>query len=185
MNDEGIAWQPYEVETKDGWVLTMFRLTGRVDKNGEVSACTDGKYPVLIQHGGGMDALSWALSADEAEKTGTNSNGVSSKNIEEWYTKGDSVWPLQMIDHCYDVWMPSNRGSRYSNNHINDGTTKQLSEKDRWSWSYAEMGLYDQPAFIDKILEVTGKDKVTYVGYSNGTAQMFYGLAKLHDEYYA
>ena len=47
------------------------------------------------------------------------------------------------------------------------------------------MGIYDQPAFIDKILEVTGKDKVTYVGFSNGTAQMFYGLAKLHDQYYS
>lgn len=101
----------------------MFNLTGRIDKNGRVSSCDDGKYPVLIQHGGGMDALSWALSTDEAMKTGMTSGGASSQNLEEWYTKGDPVWPLQMIDHCYDVWMPNNRGSRYSDVHINDGTT--------------------------------------------------------------
>ena len=123
MNDEGTAWQPNEVETEDGWVLTMFRLTGRVDKNGEVSSCNDGKYPVFIQHGLTMDALSWALSADEAERTGLTTGGSRSKNLDEWYTKSDSVWPLQMIDHCYDVWMPSNRGSRYSNKNIYDGTT--------------------------------------------------------------
>ena len=30
---------------------------------------------------------------------------------------------------------------------------------------------------LDKITEVSGNDKVSYVGYSQGTAQLFYGLA--------
>ena len=38
------------------------------------------------------------------------------------------------------------------------------------------MGRYDQPANIKKILEVTGKDELTYIGYSQGNQQMFYGL---------
>ena len=42
--------------------------------------------------------------------------------------------------------------------------------KERWNWSWAEMGVYDLPAFIDKIIEVTGKPKVTLVGYSMGSA---------------
>ena len=45
------------------------------------------------------------------------------------------------------------------------------------------MGLYDQPANIDMILAVTGAEKVTYVGYSQGTSQMFYGLGNSYDYY--
>ena len=46
------------------------------------------------------------------------------------------------------------------------------------------MGKYDIPAFIDKIIEVTGAPKVTYIGYSLGTNQMFYGLGTMEEIYY-
>ena len=39
------------------------------------------------------------------------------------------------------------------------------------------MGVYDLPAFITKIKEVTGVRKVAYIGYDNGATQMLYGLA--------
>jgi len=39
------------------------------------------------------------------------------------------------------------------------------------------MGRYDVPANLQKIIEVSGSEKVTYVGYSQGTSQMFYALA--------
>ena len=45
------------------------------------------------------------------------------------------------------------------------------------------MGRYDIPAFVDKILEVTGKPKVTLMGYSQGGAQIFYALATDQDWY--
>jgi len=38
------------------------------------------------------------------------------------------------------------------------------------------MGIYDQPAFIDHILQHTGAIKLAaYVGHSQGTTQMFIG----------
>ena len=45
------------------------------------------------------------------------------------------------------------------------------------------MGLYDIPAFVEKILEVTGQPNVTLIGYSQGGAQIFYALAKNQDWY--
>ena len=58
MEKEGYTWEPYQVETKDGWYLTLFRITGRTD--GLVKH--DGKHhaPVLITHGISMDAGVWA-----------------------------------------------------------------------------------------------------------------------------
>lgn len=43
------------------------------------------------------------------------------------------------------------------------------------------MGLYDDPANISKVKEVTGAEKIFYVGYSQGTVQMHYGLAHNSD----
>ena len=47
-----------------------------------------------------------------------------------------------------------------------------------WAFSYEEMGIYDDVANIDLIKEQTSKDKIFYLGYSQGTIQMFYALIK-------
>ena len=43
------------------------------------------------------------------------------------------------------------------------------------------MGMYDIPAVLEKIIEVTGKPKVTIVAYSQGSSQIYYALAKKQD----
>lgn len=46
------------------------------------------------------------------------------------------------------------------------------------------MGLYDDVANVKMIKERTGK-KVSYIGVSQGTVQMFYALTKLEKEFFA
>ena len=43
------------------------------------------------------------------------------------------------------------------------------------------MGKYDLPANVEKVLEVSGKEKVTLFGYSQGTASTTYSLATKQD----
>ena len=43
------------------------------------------------------------------------------------------------------------------------------------------MGAKDTPAELEKIIQITGRPKVTYVGYSLGTSLMYYGLATNQD----
>lgn len=45
------------------------------------------------------------------------------------------------------------------------------------------MGLKDTPAFIDFVLEKTGQEKLTYIGHSQGTAQVFAGASLMPDFY--
>ena len=52
-------------------------------------------------------------------------------------------------------------------------------------WSWAEMGLYDDVANIKMIKQEAAVDKVFYIGYSQGTIQMFYGLSHLESQFYA
>ena len=39
------------------------------------------------------------------------------------------------------------------------------------------MGAFDVPAMLDKVTEVSESDKVSWIGYSQGTSQLFYSLA--------
>ena len=91
--------------------------------------------------------------------------------------------PLQLYDQGYDIWVGNNRGTKYSN--VSDKYPVNDDSFERWDWSYAELGLYDDPAFINIILETTGAEKVNYIGYSMGTSQMFYGLTQIEDSYYS
>lgn len=47
------------------------------------------------------------------------------------------------------------------------------------------MGVYDDVANIKFVKEKTQKPKVSYLGVSQGTVQMFYALAKLEDSFFA
>ena len=86
--------------------------------------------------------------------------------------------PLRLVDEGYDVWFGNNRGCLYSNTNDRDG---EWSLAERWNFSWAHMGVYDQPVQISKVLEVTGKPKVTIIGYSQGGAQVIYGMATKPD----
>ena len=71
--------------------------------------------------------------------------------------------PNLLIERGYEVWLGNNRGTPYSNYNIKDDT---WSEKERWDFDWSDMGQYDIPAFVDKIIEVTGKPKITLMGLS-------------------
>ena len=87
---------------------------------------------------------------------------------------------LQLAEAGYDVWIGNNRGTEYSQGH----TSLTTDDKAFWAWSWAEMGRYDDVANIKAIKEQTGADKIFYLGWSQGTVQMFYSLAHLEEDFF-
>ena len=51
------------------------------------------------------------------------------------------------------------------------------SDKKYWEFSFPELGDFDMPAQVDFVREKTRAKKITYIGHSQGTTQMFYGLS--------
>ena len=107
-----------------------------------------GKPVVILQHGNEDSSDNWVLN-DQDKSPG-----------------------FFLANRGFDVWMPNKRGNKYSMTH----SKLARWEKKFWDFSFQEMGNQDQPAIIEYILKITGEEKVTYIGHSQGTTQMFAGL---------
>ena len=148
----GYEWEPHVAETEDGWFLTVFRITA---VKGKALPEDPTKPPILVMHGAGQASHDWL---------GFNPLGPTLIG--------------QLAERGYDVWAGNNRGTLYSNVNRNDDT---WTLEQHWDFTWAEEGIYDVPALVEKMIETTGHPKVTMMGYSTGGAQMFYGLAKKQD----
>lgn len=90
----------------------------------------------------------------------------------QFYISQSSAYML--ADIGYDVWLGNLRGNRYSRQHIKlnpDGGRK--SRRQFWSFTWHEMGLIDLPAIIDYITEITGQNRMHYIGHSQGSTSFF------------
>lgn len=88
-----------------------------------------------------------------------------------FYNPGNrSLGPL-LADHCHDVWVGNSRGTINSFRHADPNIDDNSPEY--WNFSFTEMGKYDLPANIAKVKELTGKDKVIYLGHSQGSIQFW------------
>lgn len=160
MDLNGYTWEPFEVTTEDGYILTLFHITGTVDEG----AFTPTLPPVLINHGHMEDASSWM-------------NAYHEQKPKDYV--GGKPMPMQLADAGYDVYMSNNRGTEYSRGH----TSLSTDDRAYWEFSWAEMALYDDPANISFIKSNSNDQKIYYIGYSQGTMQMHYGLAHIEESY--
>jgi len=149
--ENGFQFETHQVTTDDGYILNVFRIPGLVTE--EQSNVT--KPPILMQHGILDSANCWIVNYPE-------------------------VAPAFVAARAgYDVWLGNSRGNTYSRAHVEYNPDKD--EKKFWNFSWFDMGKYDLPAVIDKIQAETDGQKVAYIGHSQGTTQMFTGLAENQD----
>jgi len=92
------------------------------------------------------------------------------QNSEAWIAPGPNrALPYILSRNGYDVWLGNNRGNKYSYKHVSFSP----NQDEFWDFCIDELAWHDLPAMIGYVLETTGAQKLSYVGFSQGTAQAF------------
>lgn len=88
-------------------------------------------------------------------------------------TTAERSLPLVLAEAGYDVWLGNNRGNKYSRKHL----SRNPHETAFWNFCIDEFAMRDIPDSIEYILQITGEKSLSYVGFSQGTAQAFAALS--------
>ncbi|KAF9891184.1 cholesterol esterase [Aspergillus nanangensis] len=149
------GYEPEEhiVQTGDGYLLGLHRLPYRKGEEGARINQGKGstqKKVVYLHHGLMMCSEVWVCLTEE-----------------------ERCLPFQLVEQGYDVWLGNNRGNKYSKKSIHQSP----SSNDFWDFSIDQFAFHDIPDSINYILEVTRQPSLSYVGFSQGTAQAFATLS--------
>ncbi|KAI8913667.1 Alpha/Beta hydrolase protein [Gorgonomyces haynaldii] len=157
-------FQPHYVTTRDGFILSLHRIPfsrqenqrrtlGLSKKKSQMSidSVTWTNRPVvLLWHGFLMCSEVWVATPDPMESLA-----------------------FTLADAGYDVWLGNTRGNKYSCKN----RKLKPSQEEFWDFSMDELARYDLPDAVNYILKITGAPSLSYIGFSQGTAQGFSALS--------
>jgi pimeloyl-ACP methyl ester carboxylesterase len=141
----GYAFEEYRALTDDGYILTIYRIPGKLTPEGLPEKHKERRQPVQLQHGLFDQGGTWFF--NEPEKS----------------------LPFKLVDQGYDVWITNTRGTSHSNMH----KTYRTSQSEYWNFTIHEIAKYDVPGNLKFIQSKTGFDQIVYMGHSQGTTQFF------------
>ncbi|KAH7372158.1 Alpha/Beta hydrolase protein [Cadophora sp. MPI-SDFR-AT-0126] len=157
----GYTAEEHIVQTGDGYLLGLHRLAyrkGEEDEKVNYGQNSIRKSVVYMHHGLLMNSEVWVCLTDE-----------------------ERCLPFKLVEKGYDVWLGNNRGNKYSKKSVNHSPT----DLPFWDFSMDEFAFHDIPDSIAYILETTSAPSLSYIGFSQGTAQAFATLAvhpRLNDQ---
>ncbi|GAB7354503.1 hypothetical protein MBLNU459_g4972t1 [Dothideomycetes sp. NU459] len=132
----------------------------------------------------GLHRLGWRR-GEEDQRVNGGPNSVQKKvaylhhglmmNSEVWVclTEKERCLPFVLVEQGYDVWLGNNRGNKYSKKNVHHSPTEPAF----WNYSIDQFAFHDIPDSIDYILSTTGQPSLSYIGFSQGTAQAFATLS--------
>lgn len=134
----------------------------------------------------GLHRLGWRQGEEDVRvNAGAKGNGIKKKvvylhhglmmNSEVWVclTERERCLPFELVEKGYDVWLGNNRGNKYSKKSVHTAPTSS----DFWNFSMDQFAFHDIPDSIAYILETTHQPSLSYIGFSQGTAQAFATLS--------
>ncbi|KAF8893876.1 triacylglycerol lipase [Infundibulicybe gibba] len=149
-NVYGYIHEEHVVLTKDGYLLGLHRLPSKQGKKKDSPGTSTGNPVVYLHHGLLMNSEIWVCLTD-AERS----------------------LPFVLVEQGFDVWFGNNRGNKYSKKSIHHGPNSSKF----WDFSIDDFAWHDIPDTINYILEITKAEKLSYIGFSQGTAQAFAALS--------
>jgi lysosomal acid lipase/cholesteryl ester hydrolase len=142
--------EEHVVLTKDGYLLGIHRIPGPKCEPRPAPGSSTGKPVVYLHHGLLMNSEIWVC-----------------------LTNPERSVPFVLAELGYDVWLGNNRGNKYSKKSIHHDPNSSKF----WNFSIDDFAWHDIPDSIEYILQITRASSLSYVGFSQGTAQAFAALS--------
>ncbi|KAH7112806.1 Alpha/Beta hydrolase protein [Dendryphion nanum] len=151
----GYYVEEHIVQTGDGYLLGLHRLGWK-----------RGEEDIRVNAGPGKGGLK--------KKVVYMHHGLM-MNSEVWVclTEKERCLPFELVDRGYDVWLGNNRGNKYSKKCVHAAPTSTTF----WNFSMDQFAFHDIPDSIAYILSTTHQPSLSYIGFSQGTAQAFATLS--------
>ncbi|KAK5113415.1 hypothetical protein LTR62_003515 [Meristemomyces frigidus] len=149
----GYYAEEHIVQTGDGYLLGLHRLGWRRgEEDQRVNSGPDSlrKKVVYLHHGLMMNSEVWVC-----------------------LTEKERCLPFMLVEQGYDVWLGNNRGNKYSKKNLHHAPTSTAF----WNFSMDQFAFHDIPDSINYILTTTSQPSLSYIGFSQGTAQAFATLS--------
>ncbi|KPI42259.1 putative lipase C16A3.12c [Cyphellophora attinorum] len=151
----GYYAEEHIVQTGDGYLLGVHRLPFAKGEDYDHARTNAGpgstsKPVVYLHHGLLMNSEVWVCLTEE-----------------------ERCLPFALVNQGYDVWLGNNRGNKYSKKSVHCSPTSPRF----WNFSMDEFAFHDIPDTIDYILQTTSQPTLSYIGFSQGTAQAFATLS--------
>lgn len=168
----GLDIETYKVQTEDGFIIGLwhvydpkeytpapeserafrdpdvFNSQSRDSTSRHATSKEKRKYPVLLVHGLLQSAGAYCTNDDES-------------------------LAFFLCKSGYDVWLGNNRCG-FQPEH----TTLTYSDPRMWAWNIRQMGVFDLPALVSRVLFETGFEKLGLVCHSQGTTQALVAFSK-------
>ncbi|TMW62935.1 hypothetical protein Poli38472_005553 [Pythium oligandrum] len=141
IKKRGYEVEEHKVTTKDRYVLTMYRIPKSYDETQSNTPAAANKPAVYVIHG-------------LFDSSFTYVNNFRTQSL-----------AFMLADAGYDVWLGNNRGTVWSNEHLDLST----SDPQYWDFSWEQMADYDTPAMLEYVLAQTKRPMISYIGHSEGT----------------
>lgn len=163
----GFSIESHRVTTQDGYILTIHRLMNPLI--GTKNLLGD---PVILQHGI-MCASPFFLinSSPELDRPRPVNTDFDTDNNSATTTNSSSSNSLaiELVQRGYDVWLPNLRGTQYSRSHLrrdlNEGAPNRSAY---WDFNVDTLIEQDLRAYVDYVLDLTGKQRYMFIGHSLG-----------------
>ncbi|KAK0386196.1 hypothetical protein NLU13_6033 [Sarocladium strictum] len=164
----GLDVEPFKVQTEDGFIIDLWHVydpkeyasldnESRDQRGPQVfegsrkkfkNPSSKPKFPVLLMHGLLQSSGAYCCNDDDS--------------LAFWLCKSG-----------YDVWLGNNRCG-FEPKHA----VLKYDDPRMWCWNIRQMGVFDLPALVSRVLFETGFEKIGLICHSQGTTQALVALAK-------
>ncbi len=151
----GYPLEVHKIETSDGYILTLFRITGHKNDKHHTNRF---KQPVLFQHGLLDSSDGWVCNTEE------------------------NCLPFLFANTGFDVWLSNSRGNKHSKLHKEfSPTSYEFWSYSFHEMGYYDIPAIIDHIYLKNSSAMT--HKLIYIGHSQGTCMLFSGLT-LRPQYY-